>query len=78
VREPRDGARWLIDASRGETVVPLRATVSGMTVSDVTWEIDGGRIAGDSWEMSEGDHEMVAIWQGRRSAPARVKVERRR
>jgi hypothetical protein len=78
VREPRDGARWLLDPGRGTTTAPLRAAVGGMTVEDVRWEVDGVALAGPSWEIRPGDHDVVAVWQGRRSRPARVHVERGR
>lgn len=77
VREPHDGARWLIDAARGNTVVPLRATVAGITVADVNWEVDGKLIPGSTWEISPGEHGVVAIWHGRRSQSAHVVVDRR-
>src|SRR5262249_48044655 len=75
VREPRDGSRWRIDPARGATVVPLRALVGGLTVADVGWEVDGARLAGAAWAVTAGEHTVVAIWQGRRSRPARVRVE---
>ncbi len=75
VREPRDGARWLLDPARGATLVSLRATVSGMTVADARWEVDGTRLPGAAWELRAGDHEVVAVWQGRRSRISRVHVE---
>ena len=52
VREPRDGARWLMDPGRGATVVPLHAAVGGVTVADVRWEVDGARVEGAGWEIS--------------------------
>jgi penicillin-binding protein 1C len=76
VREPRDGARWLVDPARGATSAPLLATVGGMTVGEVSWEVDGARLPGSAWEMAPGDHTVIAVWQGRRSRPARVRVER--
>ncbi len=75
VREPRDGARWLVDPARGQTMVPLRATVGGLSVEDVRWEVDGARLDGAAWALSAGDHQVVAVWQGRRSLAARVRVE---
>ncbi len=76
VREPRDGARWLVDPARGATVVPLHAVVAGVTVPDVSWEVDGARLDGSGWTIQPGDHAVVAVWQGRRSRPAHVHVER--
>jgi penicillin-binding protein 1C len=76
VREPRDGARWLVDPARGPTSVPLRASAGGAEIADVRWEVDGVRLAGASWELAPGDHAFVAAWQGRRSRPAWVHVDR--
>ena len=75
VREPRDGARWLVDPARGTTVVPLHATVGGLAVEAVRWEVDGAPLEGASWPLRAGDHQVVAVWQGRRSRAARVRVE---
>jgi penicillin-binding protein 1C len=76
VREPRDGARWLLDPAHGATAAPLRAAVGELTVADARWEVDGVRLAGQEWEIQPGDHQVVAVWRGRRSRPARVHVER--
>lgn len=76
VREPRDGARWLVDAARGATSVPLRASAGGADLADVRWEVDGVPLPDASWELTPGDHSFVAAWQGRRSGPARVHVDR--
>jgi membrane carboxypeptidase/penicillin-binding protein PbpC len=76
VREPRDGARWLLDPARGATRVPLRVAVGEMTVTDARWEVDGVRLTGAEWQIEPGDHEVVAVWQGKRSRPAKVHVER--
>ena len=76
VREPRDGARWLLEAARGPASVPLRATAGGGELSGVVWEIDGEPLDGSSWEPSPGEHTVVATWRGKRSRPARVRVDR--
>ena len=74
VAEPHDGARWMLDATRGAPVVPLRAAVRGSTVRDVTWEVDGVALAGDRWTAAPGTHTVVAVRGGARSAPATVTV----
>jgi penicillin-binding protein 1C len=74
VAEPRDGARWMFDTSRGAPLVPLRATMRGSTVRDVTWEVDGEALPTDRWTAAPGDHTVVAVRGGRRSPPARVRV----
>jgi penicillin-binding protein 1C len=75
VAYPRDGARILADPRRGETRIPLRASVAGARAGDVSWEIDGAPWDDASWPVARGDHAFVAVWRGRRSAPARVRVE---
>ena len=77
VSEPHDGARWLIDPARGATLVPLRAAVAGMTVGDVSWEVDGKKLDGSAWELARGEHQVIATWHGRRSRAARVRVDAR-
>ncbi|MFO0561891.1 MAG: transglycosylase domain-containing protein [Polyangiales bacterium] len=75
VREPRDRARWLLDPARGEVRVPLRVTLDGAEVRADQWWVDGRAIEGDRWTAAEGTHEIIAIVQGRSSAPSRVTVE---
>jgi penicillin-binding protein 1C len=69
VVEPRDGARLLIDPSRGANRIAVRATHSG-----ASWEVDGSLLDGDRWEPAPGRHSVVAILRGARSLPARVEV----
>lgn len=77
VREPRDGARWLVDASRTPGQVRLRAGVASgdLPEADVSWEIDGVTVHGATWEPTPGEHRVVAAWRGRRSRPAHVEVQ---
>jgi len=75
IREPRDGARWLVDLGRGATTVPLRARVGATDIGDASWSIDGKNIPGAAWELSAGDHTVVAQWRGRKSRPVNVHVE---
>lgn len=70
IHEPRDGAHWLLDPSRGELTVPLRASLA-----DVAWEVDGTRLASASWRVALGEHTVVAIADGRKSKPSRVRVD---
>ena len=74
VREPRDGARWLLDPARGALDLPLRAAVSGAEIVDAAWEIDGAPIVSASWRVTPGEHQVVAVWRGKRSRAARVVV----
>jgi penicillin-binding protein 1C len=76
VREPRDGSRWLVQASRGPVRVHLRAAAGGADIADpdVAWEVDGARLGEPAWELRPGPHAIVAIWRGHPSAPARVRV----
>lgn len=74
VREPRDGARWLLDPSRGDVHIALRVTIDGVETQADRWLIDDQPIEGDRWRAADGAHEVVAIVQGRRSAPSRVTV----
>jgi hypothetical protein len=67
-------ARWLLDARRGATLVPLRAEVAGAPAPGTTWEVDGAPLEGDRWTASPGRHRFVAVWQGRRSDPVEVEV----
>lgn len=76
VREPRDGARWLVDPARGATSVPLRASAGGADLADVSWEVDGVRLSEPSWQLAPGDHTFIAASHGSRSRPARVHVDR--
>ncbi|MBI5531938.1 MAG: transglycosylase domain-containing protein [Deltaproteobacteria bacterium] len=75
VSEPRDGTRLLIDPSRGETAVRLRAALGGSETIDVRWEVDGRKVGGDRWAAAAGAHEIVAVFKGRRSKPSRVEVD---
>jgi penicillin-binding protein 1C len=77
VREPRDGARWLVDARRGPVRVPLRASAGlGLLPDDeVTWEVDGVPLREASWQPRGGEHSITAVWRGRRSRAAHVVVE---
>jgi hypothetical protein len=76
VREPRDGTRWLLEPARGSLTVALRAAVGTTELPrDVTWEVDGARLPEATWQPRPGDHTIVAVWRGRRSTPARVRVE---
>lgn len=74
IREPRDGARWLLDPARGAVRVQLRAALDGIEVHADQWTVDGAPIDGDRWTATEGAHEVIAIVQGRPSAPSRVTV----
>jgi penicillin-binding protein 1C len=74
VREPRDGARWLLDPTTGTIDVPLRASVGGVEVADASFEVDGAPVAGSRLDATPGDHEIVAVWRGKRSRAARVHV----
>lgn len=76
VREPRDGARWLLDPSRRDVRVRLRATLGGVEAFVDAWEVDGVRLDGDQWTATVGEHSVVAVLGARRSAPARVSVSR--
>jgi penicillin-binding protein 1C len=71
---PSHGARWLIDPSRGETHVPLRAELEGATPAEVVWEVDGARLAGQSWRARPGRHTFVAIVRQHRSEPVALEV----
>ncbi|MFT3770718.1 MAG: transglycosylase domain-containing protein [Minicystis sp.] len=75
VREPRDGARWLIDPARRAPSVPLRAALGGTEITDASWEIDGAPLGGAAWTIVPGEHRIVAVWRGRRSRPVRVHVD---
>jgi penicillin-binding protein 1C len=77
VREPRDGARWLVDTGRGPIRVALRASAGTALLpdDDVTWEVDGVPLRESSWELRGGKHDVTAIWHGRRSRAAHVVVE---
>ena len=75
VRSPRDGASLLLERGGEHIDIPLRATAGGALVKDVTWQIDGRRLAGADWRPAPGDHEIVAEWRGRRSRGVRVHVE---
>lgn len=75
VREPRDGARWLVDPARGSLSVALRAAAGGGEIEGAAWEIDGQPLTAARWEVTPGDHTVVALWRGRRSRAARVHVD---
>jgi penicillin-binding protein 1C len=75
VREPRDGARLLVDPARGAPAVTLRAALGGSEIAEASWEIDGVPHPGARWAMAPGAHRIVAVWQGRRSRPVEVQVE---
>jgi penicillin-binding protein 1C len=76
VHEPRDGARWLVDPSRGPVGIPLRAAVGSTELADgdVSWQVDGAPVRGAAWEPRAGEHAIVAVWRGRRSRPVHVTV----
>lgn len=71
---PSPGSRWLLDASRGQTQVPLRAEIVGATPPDMMWEVDGTAIQGHHWNARPGRHTFVAIWNGRRSDMVEVEI----
>jgi penicillin-binding protein 1C len=75
VAYPAHGARLLADPDRGETRIPLRATLAGATAADVEWEIDGVPWREPTMPLRRGEHRIVAIWRGRRSEEARIAVE---
>ncbi len=75
VREPRDGARLLLDPSRAAVRLPLRVALDAVEVHADQWLVDGAPIDGDRWTAAEGTHEITAVVQGRRSPPSRVTVE---
>jgi penicillin-binding protein 1C len=77
VVEPGDGARILLEAGRGETRIPLRATAGGVEAHDVAWEVDGRRVGPDAWAAAEGRHVIVAIRGALRSPEAHVRVSAR-
>jgi penicillin-binding protein 1C len=72
---PAHGARLIVDPARGETRIPLRAAIAGATATDVAWEIDGRPWSEPTWPLRRGEHRIVAIWRGRRSAEVRFSVE---
>ncbi len=74
IRSPGDGARLAIDPSRGDTVVPLRATAPARGVVPAQWEVDGRSLPDGRWVASAGQHRIVAVWNGVRSAEANVTV----
>lgn len=71
VVHPRDGETLLGSAG---AEVPLRATVHGVTLDDVVWEVDGRVVSGAWWKPAAGEHEIVAKWRGKRSRGVRVRV----
>ncbi|MEI8254760.1 MAG: hypothetical protein WCJ30_03725, partial [Deltaproteobacteria bacterium] len=75
IRSPRDGARLAIDRARGDTVIPLRAIASGRGAVPAQWEVDGRAVPEGRWVARAGEHRVVAVWNGVRSAEARVTVE---
>ncbi len=74
VIHPSPGARWLLDPTRGETQVPLRAELQGDPPIDVSWEVNGQPIDGQHWTASPGRHTFVAIAHDHRSAPVELEV----
>jgi len=74
VAEPRHGSRLLIDPARGETALHLRAERGGGELLEVRWEVDGRKLRGDRWPAVAGSHEVVAVFRGQRSKPARIEV----
>ncbi|MDP3279175.1 MAG: transglycosylase domain-containing protein [Deltaproteobacteria bacterium] len=74
IREPRDGARWLLDPRRVGFSAPLRVTLAGAEVIADAWELDGTALASARWTPTEGTHTLVAVRGGQRSAPAQVTV----
>ncbi|AKF07657.1 transglycosylase domain-containing protein [Sandaracinus amylolyticus] len=75
VVHPRAGARMLADPRRGETRIPLRATIAGALADDVEWEIDGAVWREPTWPLRPGEHRFVARARGLRSDEARITVE---
>jgi penicillin-binding protein 1C len=74
VREPRDGARWLLEPGASPASIALRVTVGGVDVRADRWEADGVALEGDRWTLRPGEHALVARVGGRASAPSRVTV----
>jgi penicillin-binding protein 1C len=74
VREPRDGAQWLLAPGAPPPSIALRVTVGGSEVRADRWEVDGAAIEGDHWTAVPGEHALVARIGRRASAPSRVTV----
>ncbi len=74
VREPSDGAHWILDHRRGAVSLPLRATLDRVEVRAAQWSIDGAVVEGNRWTPTDGTHTIVAILAGRRSEPSHVTV----
>src|SRR5690606_7059647 len=60
VVHPSPGSRVLVGPRRGETRIPLRATIGGRPVDDATWEIDGAPWHEPTWPLQRGEHRFVA------------------
>lgn len=75
VHDPRDGARLLIDPTRGATIIPLHARAGRTDIGDATWTVDDVELSGASWQLTPGRHEIVAKWRGKKSVPSVVRVE---
>ncbi len=71
---PHNGARLLVEPSRSDPRIELRAQVARQRADGVRWEIDGAMIRGAVWSARAGTHTLVAVWRGRRSLASVVTV----
>lgn len=68
VTYPQDGAT-LLAPSASAPEITLHASSDG-----ARFEIDGEAVRGARWRMAPGEHVLVAVLDGRRSAPSRFEV----
>jgi penicillin-binding protein 1C len=76
VTHPEDGA--ILVAPPGSRVrIPLRAALGLSPRADARFEIDGRVVEGETWQLTEGTHHVVAVVAGRRSEPSTFEVRGR-
>jgi penicillin-binding protein 1C len=74
VAYPRDGATLLTPSLAEPPTIPLRAVDGDAPIGDVTFELDGVRLATASWRMVPGHHRITPVVRGRRGEESEFDV----
>jgi penicillin-binding protein 1C len=74
VSYPRDGATLLSPSAAHPPEITLRAALGEQPTDAARFEVDGTALASNRWPLRPGHHVLVAVVDGRRSAPSSIEV----